>query len=433
MGSLRVTRESPRNLPVPGEAPKAQSGEVHFVMGAMRAEVGVFPVRSDAMSGVEAAVVMMNIALGTGLLQIGVSFGCGMVLGLLMTVVFAFMSFYGIWLFIQAASAVRRGTYAQIAGASIGDLFSRICTVGAVLTSGLTIRGYMNVIVENVRALILVFVPGGLPTWLSDQFTLSIIACVVIFSPMCISRSLRLMFILSAVEMAVLVFLLAHNVYQITQKAELLRTTKLVYFALNDKALPCMAALTMAYNFHPIAWPGLIHVRDTTTRGLTRIFMWVYVGVAVALALFGVSGYLANPLADSGTLVLDEFGDGVIVSVARIGVVVVMVCSIPPYMNAGQYSVALLFDDPDRTSHFTWASIGVLLLLGFASLGHETSLTWLGRTLDTALDVCDAIWQFLLPPVLYWSTFPEPSVHRKLAVLLFITGLGAIALVTVPT
>jgi hypothetical protein len=213
-----------------------------------------------------------------------------MVLGTL-TIIFGLLSFYGTWLYIRAIEKTQQTTYALIAGVTIGELSSKLCSVWAVVSGGLACRSYIAQIVANASRFVLT-VGGELPIWLSDGFTLSTFVCVLCI-PFCVTRSVKVMFWPSVVELVVIAGLLAHNVYWMTQRAEVLRTTKRAYFEANSSVFSCLRALCTAYAMHPIAW--LHHSSVATGRTLRRVFIIAFIVCGVVVVVFGLTGYLANP------------------------------------------------------------------------------------------------------------------------------------------
>lgn len=387
-------------------------------------EKELFPIRINLLSPVEIGSILLNIAIGTGWLKLGYGWRCGEIFSLVLSVVFALLSFYAIWMFIEVIRIVKMPTFEMIAVkiwnkkvAFVILFFSLVETIIGVMFVLEFIKDYFLILLGDV-----IKVPAIVENYIVSA-GIATVLCILIG---CLIVNIRVLSIYSYIQNFCVLFIICGCIYWciVLNKEDGFNAQKqMKLFEFNEQAVSLVSSLLTAYLIVPLSYPSPEHVKHATVSLLKKIFGAVFVILAIVYALMGTVSYLTFFDDNEGDLLLDLYPKCILTTCMEYALLIAMILHYPVIFNSGrQLIITFAVGSFKKVNKYMWISLGILLsILSFIIGGIRTVAYDL---ICLACDFASPILLFSIPGILYLSVFKfKNCFHAIGAIFVILVGL----------
>jgi amino acid permease len=316
------------------------------------------PIPGDK-SMFSAFIVLLQTAIGSGTLMIPLCFCCGLVMSLIISTFFAFISWVSMHFLISAGQAAKAYDYHGLFDLCFGrkrrwmvDMMIFLVQLGALMIYCHWNGKLFNRIID-VKNVIL-----G-----SNQFWIFFITSVIVF-PMTILRRISALDSFSAIATLCLFTLIINAAYWLVKDVKEFgfdphHAFRLVDLSQWNVIISALAVNCMAFNCHINLFSCLEHLRNCTARRARITGGVTIIAVFMLYNMFGVVSYLDKfrELEKDSAIEHYDASDPMVI-VATVGVIMVLLASGPLVCWGARNSLISMIWKDEKPSPLIWVSMG---------------------------------------------------------------------------
>ena len=390
----------------------------------------LFPVHKNILSPLQITSILLNIAIGTGWLKLGYGWRCGEILSTILALIFAFLSYYAIWMFIEVISVIRKPTFETIVEAKWNKTvafvvlaFSLVETIVGVMFVLEFIKDYFLILLSNY-----IEVPDLLQNYIISA-GIATVLCILIG---CLIVNIRMLAIYSYIQNCCVIFIICGCIYwciALNKKNGFDSQKQMKYFEFNKQAISLISSLLTAYLIVPLSYPSPEHVKNATVPLLKKIFGTVFIVLAVVYVLMGSVSYFTFFDNNEGDLLLDLYPKCLLTTCMEFVLLIAMVLHYPVIFNSRrQLIVAMIIGPFKKADNVVWIFLGFITALLAYIIGALPEITY--TLVCLACDFASSILLFIIPGILYLSVFKFKRWYHSIgAILIIIVGIAGDSLI----
>lgn len=394
------------------------------------AKESIFPLHRNVLTPVQITSILLNIAIGTGWLKLGYGWRCGEILSTIFSLIFAALSYYAIWMFIEVIGAVKKPTFETIVEAKWNKKISIVVLIFSLIETIVGVMFVLEFIKDYFVSLLGKFIE--VPEILNNYVVsagISTILCILIG---CLIVNIRILAIYSYLQNCCVIFIICGCIYWciVLNKENGFDSQKqMKLFEFNEQAVSLVSSLLTAYLIVPLSYPSPEHVMNATVPLLKKIFRSVFIILAVVYVLMGSVSYFTFFDDNEGDLLLDLYPDCTLTTCMGFALLIAMILHYPVIFNSGRQLIVTAVIGPcKKTDNVVWMSLGILTALLAFIIGDLPEIPYTFVCL--ACDVASSILLFIIPGILYLAVFKlEKWYHTIGAILLIIVGIAGDCLI----
>jgi amino acid permease len=391
----------------------------------------LFPQNRNMLNSVDAVAVLLNIAIGTGWLRLGYGWRCGVLVAGFITVLFAVLSYYAIWMYIKAIALTKQPTFEEIWVVLYNKPTSYFVFACSMITTISCVMFYIQFLHGYIITLVRTFYPQL--SELFDQYILtgSIITFFFVTPSSFIERHNTLA-ILSYIKLTCVLVITAGVLFWLfngIQQYGFDPNGQMVMYRLDKHLIACVSSLLTAYNIVPLAWPSPGDIKNATEKSLKITFLVVFLIMFIVYLCVGMSSYFCFFDSNEGELLLNLFPDHAITVVMKICLIISLTLSCPILFNHGRRLViSSVVGTHAKWNSTSWFCIGFLVAITSFIFGEVT-----GPPYDAICFIADTVnpfMVFIIPSLLYLKGYGLKSwFHAIGAVIILIVGFCGVAII----
>lgn len=381
----------------------------------------------------------INSAVGLGSLKLGAIFSIGIFPTYILLIVIWFLSYYSLRLLVLSANYYHESTFEEIWRAAFNRATMFIPSTVSILSSLVDMTAYVQAIQSSVisicEKIFLLFTDDSGHIFTEFEQYKMLIGCAIFFVfllPVCFTINPSTMSILSYFSVT---FILLFTLYVISMFAYLVKkygfdpNHSFSFFNPKGNYAKSLSTLIFAFTFYPLTYPGIRHVKNSTQKNLTRIFLITMIIILVDYLIIGTFSYLSFLGKNLNGSVLNFYPENTqtekILSVfGHLLSLVYVLLTIPFRLNSCRYIILNAISGSTTFPIDTWVLVGILMSLFALSFGNLTDFFL--NILFIISDVMASFLLFIFTPIYYLKAYGFNDKFRGfMSVLLLIVGVLA--------
>ncbi|KAK8892591.1 hypothetical protein M9Y10_029830 [Tritrichomonas musculus] len=356
----------------------------------------------------------INSAVGLGVLKLGVAFTSGLLISFLLLVIICFLSFYSYKLLVLSASVCHQSTFEEIWKVQFSKktIFIPVCFT--VITTLLSIVNYIREIqsytITIFSKIYFLATDKAELTVLNLKIYKMLVGCAAFVSfliPVCFVTHLKTITKLSYISNFFLILFTIYIIIMFGYEVKHLgfdpdHSFKLFHF--KGHITRSLSTTIFAFNFHPLAYPGIRNVINSTKSNLSNIFRNTMIIVLVYYLIVGTFSYLTFFDKNKSGVILDYYPENtktekILTIIGRIITLVFILFTVPHPLNACRYVILNLVSDVLVFPEEIWRFTGIIISLLALCLANLTEKYL--NILFTFSDAMASFFLFVFTPLFY--------------------------------
>lgn len=395
--------------------------------------------QKGTISSVDMIFCCLNSTIGLGSLKLGAVFTTGLIVSYLLLSILCYLSFYSFKLLILSAATCHESTFEEIwlvqfskksiivpvFFTSISTLVSMVGYIREIQTFAITICSKISFFISGE--------PNSIYLNLENfKMLIGCLVFVIFLIPVCFMKNIYTMVIISYISMS---FFLLFVIYLISMFGYEVKRTgfnqnhSFKLFHIKDHLPKSISTSIFAFNFHPLTYPGLRHVKCSTKQNLLNIVGVTMITILVNYIIVGTFSYLTFFDKNTNGIILDYYPENtksekILAIIGQILCFGFILLTIPFRLNSCRYVILNTINNDTSFPPDIWIFLGIiisLLALSFANLTDEYL-----NILFVFSDAMACFLLFIFTPIFYLKT--NGTTHRFntfMSILFLIIGLTA--------
>jgi len=389
-------------------------------------EAYIFPKYKNSLSKKQAITVLLNAAIGAGILRLGAGFRCGILLSLVMTTAACFLNLFALWMLAMSVSATKSSSFIEIWSTAIGRKTLFLPVIGCIGNSIILSKVYINLIIGSIQSL-LTNLGFDSNTAYVNQTSILVVVYFVFVLPHVFNTSLTRIYHISIAANICLGYLMLHSIYWFIHDIRQYGfdpKNQLKYVSFDKNAVSLVNSLITAYSVFPISWPGVRHYDDLNYKSLISIFKIESLVCWVLYCTFGAVSYLTFFDKNTGGLILNYYPKGTMRLTGEVALALMIAFTLPIKINVARYSLMeIVF--PVK-SFIVDGNIWIPLGIVSTAISAFLSVTFgsIEKVMSIISQIASPSLVLLFPPILYLFSVPNKSFISTVGAMLhFIFGV----------
>lgn len=359
----------------------------------------------------------INSTVGLGVLKIGAEFTSGLLVAFILLFIICFLSFYSFKLFILSASACQESTMEEIWGKIFSKKTVFIPVFISVLSTLLSMITYMKEIqastIKIFRKITILLTEDQENIFSTFEAYKMLIGCFVFvffLIPVCIMKHLKTMAIFSFVSICFFILFIIYMAvifgYEV-KKVGFDPNNSFRVVQLKGTLPKSLSTAIFAFNFYPLTYPGLRHVKNSTKSHLLTIIGMSMIAILISYIIVGLFSYLSYFDKNKIGVVLDYIPENsnsekIMAIIGHIISLGFILLTIPFRLNACRFVILNTINDSSSFPADIWTFLGIIISLLALVLGNLTEKYL--NILFIFSDVMASFLLFMFSPLFYLKT-----------------------------
>lgn len=397
------------------------------------------------LSSIDMILCCINSATGLGVLKLGAVFTSGLISAIFLLPITCFLSFYSFKLLILAAEPCHQGTFEEIWTSVFSQktviipvLVSVFATLLSIITYIREIELYSITILSKIYLLTTEEHDSVVSSLEKYKMLVGSVVFILFMIPVSFMTHIRTMAVISYVSnvffVLFMLYLVAMFGYEV-KKNGFDPNHSFHFFTIKTNFAKSLSTSIFAYNFHPLTYPGIRHVKNCTRSNLIRIIAISMIIVLVNYIIVGAFSYLTFFDKNKSGVILDYYPEGtktekILAIIGRIFSFGFVLLTIPFRLNACRYVILNTITNSSSFPTDIWTFLGLIISLLALCLGNLSS-EYL-NILFIFSDLLASFQLFIFTPTLYLrANGTKDKFNTFMSIFFLFIGLVTIAFMIV--
>ena len=373
------------------------------------------------------------IAIGSGILTVGSSYKCGIILGTITNFFFAFTTFLSLALTALASIATKCPTNPEIFSHSISTKFVIPFTIFNMLPMFIHTITHLQFVQSSLIDTLSRLAHINSQLWAFHDYMIALYAFIIIIFPCLLIRNfinlqpfIKIKWIFIILIGAVVIYYFVFSII----KSSFNPNNQLVLFRTGDEFTSAILNFAVAYMFQPIAAPSIDVLEKGTKKSIIKMFFYTVLTTFIVFTLFGVVEYLTFFDDNMGDLITKYYPNSWPKYTANILLAIMMSFSVVLLINPQRYVIIkTIAPGTNKLSYKIWTYCGLLifLLAFFLTTAEET----IAIILNIILEFTTPINLYLVPSILYLASCMKERSKLWITIAIFNILIGIAVLVPI--
>lgn len=394
------------------------------------------------LSSKDMIICCVNSAVGVGILKMGAAFTSGLIVSILVLFIVCFLSYYSFKLLVLSAAKCHESTFEEIWKSefssktiivpvfftSFSMLLSMVSYMREIQSSAITICSKILVVATDQSDSIT-------PKLQTYKMLVGSAVFVLFLIPVCcvahVSSLVTMSYVSNCFLFLFLIYLIVMFGYEVKRVGfDPKHNFKLYQF--KGHLTTCLSTTIFAFNIHPLTYPGMKHVKDSTQSNLLLIFRITMIIIMANYFIAGLFSYLTYFDENTG-IILDYYPENtetekILMIIGRILAFGFILLTIPFRLNACRYVILSSISDILSFPPEIWTFTGIIISLLALSLANLTEkfLT----TLFIFSNIMASFLLFIFTPIFYLkANGTSDHLHAFISISFLVIGVISIIVI----
>ena len=373
---------------------------------------------------------LINNAIGAGCLRLGYAFRSGIILSIIINFIFASLTYCVLMIFLRTGSYFKISTFDGIWEHLFGRKTVWISTFVSCIVGIYFCISYSKTLSSTLSDIIGTFVNSE--NLIKDGLTTGLLTLGVFLLPICYINKLKYIVVFCYIAIFCMFFFLVCVIYQFIDQVKrdgFDPNHQLAYFRFDSSIGNCIATFSTSYLIFPLAFPSFSHLKYSSFNQWKKIFLAMISFCFIYYSLMGIFCYLTYFDENEGGLIIIYYDiSNALRIVYNIGVFLLIVFSVPMFMNPARFLLLNLFYSTEDIPHSSWFFTGVSIAFIGLVVAHLSDSIY--NIITYITDAITIVVLFLIPSFLYLKTFGySDKFYGILSTFLLLVGFALFAFI----